>query len=109
MSKQRHNFEDSYLVMSNGRVRMAHDMAPWGNPPYPPAPVERKTFSDYWDALFGRRETFAKVDLDGTYCICELHEAADIAGEWSEDNDYTITQVRMTRRQFEALPEFAGF
>lgn len=86
------------------------NIIPWGNPPYPSAPAQRRTFADYWDALFGRRETFARVELDGSWCICELRDATDIAGDWNADsNDYTITQVRMTRRQFEALPEFEGF
>jgi len=72
-------------------------------------PLVRKTRADYWDAIFGRRETFAKVELDGSWCICEQHDAADIAGEPSGSNVYTIAHVRMTRRQFEALSEFQGF
>ena len=51
-------------------------------------------------------EEFARVEHDGTACVVELHEAADLMGEGDQ---YTITSVWLTRDQFERMGEFAGF
>lgn len=51
-------------------------------------------------------ETYYRIELDGSWCICKSVE--DVIDD--EDRDqYVITEVRMTRAQFEALPEFDGF
>lgn len=69
-------------------------------------PAPRATLADWWDAFFGRLETFYRVELDGSWCIVEPHEVAT----FTEGPDrYTIECVEMTRRQFESLPEFEGF
>jgi hypothetical protein len=98
---------------------VAERALPWWAPPFPPMPVEAVSFADIWDALFGRLETFCKVELDGSWFICEAKDLADY--ELPErDGDgwcvtapggdhYTITRVRMTRREFNNLPEFEGF
>lgn len=80
---------------------------PWWRPPYPAAAEPGPTFADWWDALFGRLETFYRVELDGTWCVCEHVE--DVTGDDSEPHPYVITEVRMTRRQYDNLPEFTGF
>lgn len=70
----------------------------------------RCTWADWFDALFGQRETFVRVEYEGSWCIVEPHEALDIAvSAGNEVLDYVITEVRMTRRQFNNLPEFEGF
>lgn len=51
-------------------------------------------------------EVFARVEHDGTHCIMERHEAESMI---AEGGDYTITQVMLTREQFERLPDFGGF
>jgi len=52
-------------------------------------------------------ETFAEMEHDGAKCIVELREVAGIIGD--EDCAYTVRRVRMTRDQFNRLPEFEGF
>lgn len=75
-----------------------------------PVKRARTTFADVWDALFGRLETFYKVELDGSWCMVESQEVPDwLEPDVSGFDQYTITPVRMTRRQFDNLPEFEGF
>lgn len=83
---------------------------PWWLPSFPAIAAPAVTWRDYWDALFGRHETFYKIELDGSWCMVESQEVPTwLAPDIGEDDEYTITPVRLTRRQFEALPEFAGF
>jgi hypothetical protein len=98
-------------------------MIPWRTPPAPQQkPEPRPTWRDLWDALFGRRLTFYCVELDGSWFICSAAELVDfdVADKSYVHPDgwcvtapggdhYTITKVRMTRRQYDALPEFQGF
>lgn len=49
-------------------------------------------------------EEFVKISADGGSCIVELSEQASF-----EDGVYIKTLVRMTRDQFENLPESEGF
>ena len=79
---------------------------PWPHAPYPPMKQAIVTLADILDAILGRLRTYYRVELDGSWCICERVD--DILGD-EDREDYTITEVRMTRRQFEALPEFEGF
>jgi len=69
----------------------------------------RCTWADWWDALFGRRETFVRIEVDGSWCICEPHDVPDMRDGAEGDATYIVTEVRMTRRQFERLPEFEGW
>lgn len=48
---------------------------------------------------------FLKVTFDGTSCICEPREAADMM----DDPEYTVSEVWMTQAQYDALPEFQGW
>jgi hypothetical protein len=82
---------------------------PWWRPPYPTTAEPRPTFADWWDALFGRMETFYRVELDGSWCIVDTPEVPDWLQPDLEGYAYVITTVRMTRRQFNNLPEFDGF
>ena len=66
-----------------------------------------KSIFDLCDAVFGQAETFYRVELDGSWCICESKDVADIIG--ADQCEYTVSEVRMTRRQFNNLPEFEGF
>lgn len=83
---------------------------PWGNPPYPQRPAPRTTFGDVWDAVFGRRLTFYRVELDGSSCLVDRIEVDEYHRQnATEGHGYVITPVRMTQRQVEAMPEFQGF
>jgi hypothetical protein len=66
-------------------------------------------FADLWDALFGKRETFIRVEHAGSWFICEQREAWEFKGTAYDGDVYVTTEVRMTRRQFNNLPEFEGF
>lgn len=65
--------------------------------------------ADLWDALFGKLETFVRIEVDGSWCICEPHDAPDMREGAEDDATYIVTKVSMTRRQFERLPEFEGW
>ena len=65
--------------------------------------------ADLWDALFGRIETFVKVGHGGAWFIAEMNDSREFLTTCDDGDIYTFTEVRMTRRQFEKLPEFAGF
>jgi len=80
----------------------------WWKPDYVLEGV-RCTWADWLDALFGRRESFARIELDGSWCICEWRGMPDMLRDDDGNNAYVITAVRMTRRQFDRLPEFEGF
>ena len=69
----------------------------------------RCTWADWWDALFGKRETFIRVEHAGSWFICEPREAWEFKGTAYDGDVYVTTEVRMTRRQFNNLPEFGGF
>lgn len=91
---------------------MQEEVIPWWTPPVPgePSKAQPLTWRDWWDALWGRLEPFYKVELDGTWCIVEANEVNDwLKPDLPDGESYTITRVQMTRRQFEALPEFDGF
>lgn len=75
-----------------------------------------------WDDLFGRVETFYRVEVGGAWFICEPgdlcefdlpNKAEAFPDGWAvtvaDGDSYTVTPVRMARRQFNALPEFNGF
>jgi len=69
----------------------------------------RCAWPDWLDALFGRRETFVRVELDGSWCICEPRDVPDMTVDAEAGETYIVTEVRMTRREFERLPEFEGW
>lgn len=52
-------------------------------------------------------EFFARVEHDGSFCVMEVNEAADMVE--GGDGEYTVTPVMLTRDQFERMPEFSGF
>lgn len=82
---------------------------PWWHTPYPTLERPRVLLADLWDALFGRLETFHRVELDGSWFICEPREVWEWLGTAPDGTTYLITDLRMTRRQFNQLPEFDGF
>lgn len=49
-------------------------------------------------------EGFVRVSVDSVHCIVEPWEAEEFS-----DPEYEKTPVKMTRDQFENLPEFNGF
>jgi hypothetical protein len=51
-------------------------------------------------------EDFVMVSVNGMHCTMEPWEADDPE---FDDPEYTKTPVKMTRDQFEQLPEFEGF
>lgn len=52
-------------------------------------------------------EEFVKVSHDGVGFVCEQRHLMDMTE--GDTGAYTITTVKMTRDQFENLPEFEGF
>lgn len=87
---------------------MAEQQIQWWKPGHTPEEA-RRTWADWWDALFGKRETFVRVELDGSWCICEPRDVPDLKVGAEDGDTYIVTEVRMTRRQFERLPEFEGW
>ncbi len=65
--------------------------------------------ANLWDALFGRVETFVKVEHGGSWFICEPRDAWEYKGTASDGDVYITSEVRLTRRQFNNLPVFQGF
>jgi len=87
----------------------AETVIPWWAPATPEDVPPPTTWRDYWDALFGRLETFYRVELDGSWCMVETADLPSWLEPELDGYAYTVTAVRMTRRQFESLPEFEGF
>lgn len=54
-----------------------------------------------------KTERFVRLEHDGTACILEPAEAAAMVAE--SDCEYTVTDVFLTRDQFERMGEFHGF
>ena len=52
-------------------------------------------------------ERFVRVELDGTAVIMEPAEAEAMANDSQED--YKLSDIYLTRDQFNGIPEFAGF
>ena len=52
-------------------------------------------------------ERFVRVELDGSSCVMEPNEAEAMARD--SEVDYKLLDVFLTRDQFNAMPEFAGF
>lgn len=52
-------------------------------------------------------ERFVRVELDGTAAIMEPAEAEAMASDSQEE--YQLSDIYLTRDQFNAIPEFAGF
>lgn len=49
---------------------------------------------------------FKRIEVDGTFCIVEPHELKSFIGD---EDEAVITDVVMSREEFEALPDFEGF
>lgn len=54
-------------------------------------------------------EPFLRLEHDGSSCVMEPHEARGIIEDADDGHGYTVSEVRMTREQFDALPDFGGF
>ena len=52
-------------------------------------------------------ERFVRVELDGTAAVMEPAEAEAMQADSQED--YKLSDIFLTRDQFNAIPEFAGF
>ena len=52
-------------------------------------------------------ERFVRVELDGTSAIMEPAEAEAMLID--SHDDYKLSDIYLTRDQFNAIPEFAGF
>lgn len=52
-------------------------------------------------------ERFVRVELDGTAAVMEPAEAE--AMQRDSQADYKLSDIFLTRDQFNAIPEFAGF
>lgn len=54
-----------------------------------------------------RLEEFARIELDGAFCVIELLYLPWVLEDGEED--YKVTTIKLTWDQFEKLPEFQGF
>lgn len=52
-------------------------------------------------------ERFVRVELDGTAAVMEPAESEAMVRDSQED--YKLSDIFLTRDQFNAIPEFAGF
>lgn len=52
-------------------------------------------------------ERFIRVEHDGTFCVMEPADAEEYLHD--SDEEYAVSDVWLTRDQFEKLPEFEGF
>lgn len=52
-------------------------------------------------------EEFTVLEYDGAWCVMEPGEAQQVIAESEEQ--YNVSTVRLTRDQFENMPEFTGF
>lgn len=66
-----------------------------------PAANHAPTCEDY------KKECYIRVEHDGSWCLMEPHDAADMI--FGADEEYSVEAVYITRDQFEKLPEFEGF
>lgn len=56
-----------------------------------------------------KQERFVRLKYDGSWCVMEPDDAQDTIGDAPIGVEYEVEDVFLTRDQFEALPEFAGF
>jgi len=64
------------------------------------------------DALGERRQRYVRVTLDGQHCVmrpCEGDGYVQVARDNGDDSEYIVSDVYLSEREFEALPEFGGF
>jgi hypothetical protein len=54
-------------------------------------------------------EEFTVLEYDGTRATCEPQDARDIIENEGGSTPYKISTVRLSRDQFEKLPDFEGF
>jgi hypothetical protein len=67
---------------------------------YPPA-------NHHPDCKAFKAERFTVLELDGTRCVMEPHEALAVVAD--EPGVYTVSTVMLARDQFDRMPEFQGF
>ena len=64
------------------------------------------------DALGERRKRYVRVTLHGSHCVmrpCEGDGYVQVARDNGDDSEYIVSDVYLSEREFEALPEFGGF
>lgn len=54
-----------------------------------------------------KTEKFIVLEYGGTRCVIEPHEAKSIIDD--SDEAYAVSEVMLTRDQYERMPEFQGF
>lgn len=55
-----------------------------------------------------QKRKYLRLEHDGAHCVIEPHELETFAYD-GEAGDLVITELWMSRAEFEALPEFTGF
>ena len=55
-----------------------------------------------------KRERFVRVEYEGRSCVIEAHEVEAMRKDLVSDQ-YTFTDVMLTRDQFDRMDEFQGF
>lgn len=56
-----------------------------------------------------KTERFVRVEYDGTACVMEPAEAQAMVDDAGEGIAYILSDVFLTRDQFDRMGEFAGF
>lgn len=65
-----------------------------------------------FDAAGEPRQRYVRVSLDGAWCVMHPSEGdtylADAKAN-DDDSEYVVSDVYLSEREFDALPEFDGF
>ena len=60
--------------------------------------------------MSNKQETYAKVlHRGGGSFVCEQHEVQGYVDDAYDPQSYTVETIKMTREEFDALPDFEGF
>lgn len=52
---------------------------------------------------------FVRIEHFGSFCICSPENVGDWIADADDPSEYKITDVWMTQKEFDDLPEFKGF
>lgn len=60
-----------------------------------------------FDEKGNERKRRVRITFEGSHCICEPKDVADMLGD--DPSQYTLTDTWLSDAELEALPEFDGF
>ena len=62
-----------------------------------------------FDAMGDPRTRYVRVTLNGSHCVMSPTEGDNYVQESGDDSDYIVTDVYLSEREFDDLPEHDGF